>query len=381
MPDEDQRVTPAVAGAAGVDRPGSVRHDAVRATPGLAVEFIDRPERLEALAGEIDALMARTGAPASSSWPALRAGMANDPESRIWAVVVRRAEAAVGAALFTLQQRVGMWVLRSMTQSDQEGWLAAVDDVAADALGQAVAEGLRELHLPWRMELRLMPADDPVLASLVRAMPTSHLQPFTSVARLACDAASPLASCLSYNTRVAVARARKRIAAAGLSLGIHWTREREQIDAALDEVIDLRCRRDVQLRGVALLHDPQERAVFENTVRGHAAAGRTRLLTLRLDGALAAFAVCFEASGRLHVNSNMAAPSWLQYSPGTIANAEVVAAAHRDPGVRDIDWGPGLQRYKLSGEYVQVDQLVNFHAWSSAGCRLAWTLYDRMARR
>lgn len=375
-------MTPAVAGAAGVERPGGAWRDAaVRALPGLDVEFVDRAERLETLAAEIDALMARTGAPASSSWPALRAGLAHLPDARVWGVIVRRGDAAVGAALFTLQHRVGLWVLRSMTQDDQEGWLAAVDDVAADALGQAVAAGLRALHLPWRMELRMMPADDPVLASLTKALPSSRLQPVTSVARLACDAAAPLASCLSYNTRVAVARARKRITAAGLSLGIQWTRESEQIEAALDEVIDLRCRRDVQLRGSALLDDPRMRALFEDTVRGHAAAGRARLLTLRLDGALAAFAVCFEASGRLHVNSNMAAPDWLDYSPGTIANAEVVAAAHRDPRVRDVDWGPGLQRYKLSGDKVQVDQLVNFLAWSSASCRLAWTFYDRMARR
>jgi len=378
--DGDPGVTPAVAGTTRVERPGSIPHDAVRAVPAFDVEFIDRTDRLQTLAAEIDALMARTGAPASSGWPALRAGLAHDPEARIWAVVVRRADVAVGAALFTLRHRVGIWVLRSMTQSDQEGWLAAIDDVAADALGRAVAEGLRELHLPWRMELRLMPADDPVLASLLRSLPTGHLQPVTSVARLACDAATPLASCLSYNTRVAVTRARKRIASAGLTLGIHWTRESDQIEAALDEVIELRCRRDVQLRGTALLRDPRERALFEDTVRGNAAAGRTRLLTLRLDGALAAFAVCFEAAGRLHVNSNMAAPEWLEYSPGTIANAEVVAAAHRDPGVRDVDWGPGLQRYKLSGDQVQVDQLVDFHAWSSAGCRLAWTLYRKTRR-
>jgi len=382
VPDNDPPLTAGVAAAHGVDRPAdsSARRAEASARIPLEVEQVDQLDRLETLAGELDTLLGRTGAPASARWPELRAGLAHDPQARPRAVVVRRANSPVAVALLTARLRNGAWILHGVNQDDSEGWLAALDDEAAEALAAALTAALLNLHRPWMLDLRMQPTDDPVIAALHRMLPCSVIIPGVEVAKLACDTSRSLARCLSRNTRNACARARKRIAAAGLRPILEWTREAAVIERHLDEVVTLHRRRNHQLRGFAGLDDPRQREHFKDTVRLQAGAGRARLLTFRLDGQLAAFALCFESAGQLLVYSNMASPDWLDFSPGTIANAEIVAAAHRDPSVREVDWGPGLQRYKLSGEGVRVEQLVQFNAWSSVSFRMVWSIVERVRR-
>jgi len=350
------------------------------ATAPVEVESVDQLDRLEALAGELDDLLARSGAPATARWPTVRAELAHDPQARPRAVVVRRDGSAVATALLTAHLRNGAWIVHGANPPDAQGWLAALDDEAAPALARALGEMLQSLHRPWMLELRMLPADDATVAALHSDLPCSVVADGAEVAKLACDGSTTLSTCLSRNTRNAVTRAQKRIAAAGLQPLLEWTREPQVIERQLNEVVTLHRRRNHQLRGFAGLDDPRQRELFKDTVRLQAAAGRARLLTLRLEGQLAAFALCFESGKQLLVYSNMASPDWLGYSPGTIANAEVVAAAHRDPSVREVDWGPGLQRYKLSGGTVRVERLVHFTAWSSSSFRLAWSIFDLVRR-
>ena len=347
----------------------------------FVAELVDDLARLDALGGELDALHERTGAPASARWAAIHAGMKHDPAARPWCVVVREGSTIVAAALATARPRRRAWAIRSATHPDEPGWLAAIDTDASAALADGLAWSLDRIGRPWRLEWRHLPAGDPTLASLRQVLPVATVQASAEDAQLACDAGVGPMPGLSRNTRSAVRRAHKRIAAAGLRCELAWLRDVSGIAANLDAVVGVHQDRNRQLRGSAGLDDPAQRALFEETVRAQAGAGRARLLTLRLSGDLAAFAICFEASGTLHVYSNMASPDWLDFSPGTIANAEVVLAASRDPGLRAIDWGTGLQRYKLSGTHVHVEHLAHLQAWSSLACRLAWTLRDRLLRR
>jgi CelD/BcsL family acetyltransferase involved in cellulose biosynthesis len=103
-------------------------------------------------------------------------------------------------------------------------------------------------------------------------------------------------------------------------------------------------------------------------VLAHAGRGDADLLTLRLDGDLAAFAVCLRSGGgELYVYSNYVSPRWLDHSAGTIANAEVVRYAFAQPGLTGVDWAPGPQRYKLSRAELRRTQHVQ--AWSSPTVR------------
>src|SRR5436309_10940464 len=82
----------------------------------------------------------------------------------------------------------------------------------------------------------------------------------------------------------------------------------------------------------------------------------------------------------LHVSTirehdpNRVSPAWLRYSPGTIANGEVVRHAFEDPSCHGVNWGGGLQRYKLSGEVTLVP-CQTLYAWSSAAARLLLQLH------
>ena len=344
-------------------------------------ELVEELGRLEALGDELDSLQERTGAPASARWGAVHAGMVHDPRARPWCVIVRRGPLIVASALAVSRPRLGAWIIHSATHRDEPGWLAALDGPASDALAVAVSGSLRSLRRPWRLHWRHLPADDPTLATLRAGLPVAAVLESAEEAQLSCDGVDDSGNGLSRNTRSVVARARKRIDAAGLACELAWTRDAAAIAAELGDVVDVHRRRNRQLRGVAGLDDPGQRALFEETVRAHADAGRARLLTLRLGGELAAFAICFEASGTLHVYSNMASPDWLDYSPGTIANAEVVRAAGGDAALQSVDWGLGLQRYKLSGSQVHVRHLVHLWAWSSLVGRVAWALGGRLAQR
>ena len=348
---------------------------------GVETALIEDLARLELLGDEIDALHERTGAPASARWAAVHAGMLHDRRAAPWCVVVRRGPEIVAAALAVARLRLGAWAIRGATHPDEPGWLAALDGDAGTELAAAVAGSLRGLHRPWGLAWRHLPADDSTLAALRAELSISAVLASGDDAQLNCDSVDDVAGGLSRNTRSVVSRARQRIAAAGLSCEITWTRDAAGIAARLDEVVDVHRHRNRQLRGAAGLDDPGQRALFVETVLAHADAGRARLLTLRLDGRLAAFAICFESAGILHVYSNMASPDWLEFSPGTIANAEVVRAVGRDPVLQAVDWGLGLQRYKLSGPRVQVRHMVHLWAWSSLVGRVAWALGDRLVGR
>jgi CelD/BcsL family acetyltransferase involved in cellulose biosynthesis len=343
------------------------------------VEFIDRLGLLDGIGAEIDALHERTSAPASARWAVIRAGMTHQPSAQPWCVVVRSGSVLVAAALGIADLRHGTWSVRSATHPDEPGWLAAVDAEAGEALAAALTRSLERFRLPWSLEWRHLPARDPILPILCRLLQPSAAVPSASDPQLVFDAETRMHGNLSSNTRSAVSRARKRIQAAGRHEAMDWMFDAGEIEACVDPIVDIHQRRNRQLRGVAGLDDPHKRALFEDTVRAQAGAGRARLLTLRLDGRLAAYALCFEASGRLYVYSNMASPDWLQFSPGTITNAELVTAASRDSSIRAVDWGPGLQRYKLSGGRLHVEQLCHLRAWSSNAYRLAWSLRHRLS--
>ncbi len=358
------------------NRPGGGWHGA-----GCETELIEDLGRLETLGDEIDGLQERTGAPASARWAAVHAGMLHDRRAAPWCVIVRRGPEIVATALAVARLRLGAWAIHGATNPDEPGWLAALDGAASAELAAALAGSLRGLRRPWGLEWRHLPADDATLAALRAEFSISAVLASAEDAQLNCDSVDDVAGGLSRNTRSVVSRARRRIAAAGLSCEIAWTRDAAGIAAQLDEVVEVHRHRNRQLRGAAGLDDPDQRALFEETVRAHAESGRGRLLTLRLDGRLAAFAICFESAGILHVYSNMASPAWLDFSPGTVANAEVVRAAGRDPGLQAVDWGLGLQRYKLSGQHVQVRHVVHLWAWSSLVGRLAWALGDRLTGR
>jgi hypothetical protein len=263
-------------------------------------------------------------------------------------------------------------------------------------LAVALARSLRAIRNPWVLHLRCLELADPAVAAITEELAVTRSDNGVSP-RINFSSGEPLTAYLSRNTRSALAKAHNRIKNAGLVIEMRWTREPEEIDAIVPEILRLCRKRSSQLgHDVDVRLDRIERqhldgsvlanadyrsylarcASFVDVVHSYGEAGVARLLTLRLNGQLASYALCLESAGTMLVYSNMMSPDWARYSAGAISNAEVVRTAHSDGGIRCLDWGTGLQRYKLSGG-ATLHPHQNIHAWSSEMAREAWVWTQR----
>ncbi len=330
--------------------------------------------RLATYGAELDNLFDRADAPLAARWPSLDTWLRHHPQDEPWAVLVRRGARLggelAGAAVLARQLRLGCWKLGPAGVEGEPVCLAAADPPATTALATAIRHALGQLDRPWLLRLTDLPDPDPVATALLAGLPISARQPGPDAPQLRFVPGQPLTAYLSRNTRAAVAKARNRIGGDGLTADIAWTAAPGEVAAALPEVMDVHRRRSIQVHGSSAFNDPVAAVYFDAVVRRHASAGNVRLLTLRLDRALAAFALCLLDRDMLWVYANMVSPDWLRYSAGTISNAEVVRWAYTAPETTGVDWGTGLQRYKLSGA-VTLRPSQHLYAWSSRGVRLS----------
>jgi hypothetical protein len=243
-----------------------------------------------------------------------------------------------------------------------ESPVAACDDDALVRLGVGIGAALRALNRPWRLKLELPKA------SILRGVLTAELPVSTvsagarrPILRFNGDDPSPK-QLLGRNTYSAMAKARNRIGREGHSLDVGW----EPIREALPEVVTVDHDRDLESRGATL--DARGLRFYHQVIERH--AGCWRLLTVQIDGSLAAYALCLKDGDALRVCHNQVAPGWRRYSAGLVANAELVLRAASDPSVGEVDWGCGEQRYKLSLSNTMIDAQV-LTAWSSPVLRAA----------
>jgi hypothetical protein len=322
-------------------------------------------DEIRTRAGDLEAALAATGAEVSARWPAVDIWLQHHPGEQPWAVLIDDEHEYQAVAILSRRRRHGVGFVHSATEPGTRAAVLARGEPAGIRLADAIVGELSRSRGPWTMTLGLLPEPDPVATALRRRLRHAQSVPGPAVPRLIFEPGSDLRSHLSRNTRSAVARARNRLVdAVGAPVEFAWLTARDQADAVLAEVIDLHRRRNRQLREHALLDDPAAAAYFEDMVTRHAEAGRLHLLTARVNGELAAFAVCFRAGATSWVYANLVAPEWTDFSLGTMANAEVVRRFHAEPSTACLDWGAGAQRYKLSGG-AQVSGTQVLHAWSS----------------
>lgn len=281
-------------------------------------------------------------------------------------------------AVAPLARRRRPWGLEVATMGGgalQESPVAACDDDALVSLGVGIGAALRALNRPWRLTLELPKVS--ILACVLTAeLPVSTVYAGyrRPILRFNGDDLSPK-QLLGRNTYSALAKARNRIGREGHSLEVGW----EPIREALPEVVTVHRDRDLELRGATM--DARELRFYHQVIERH--AGFWRLLTVRIDGSLAAYALCLKDRDALRVCYNEVAPGWRRYSAGLIANAELVLRAASDPSVGEVDWGGGEQRYKLSLSNTVIDAQV-LTAWSSPVLRAALACkneFDTRSRR
>jgi CelD/BcsL family acetyltransferase involved in cellulose biosynthesis len=243
---------------------------------------------------------------------------------------------------------LGAVIAKAGVPGEPYGFLHS-DHETGSELARAVAGAVSENGWMWRLHVTDLPADDRCTDELVALLGRARRHEASTTPHLDVGPGADPRERPSRNTRQADAKARNRIVREGHRLEQRWTSDPAEIRAVLPGLVRLHVRRNEDLDRAALLRIPRQRDLFMDTVLGHADDRRVRLLLTHIDDRLAAFALCLESGSRWWVYANYADPEFLRYSPGTITNAEVVRSAYADPAVTVLDWGAGLQRYKLSG--------------------------------
>lgn len=278
------------------------------------------------------------------------------------------------APLARRRVRGGVEVIAIGDDALDESPLVACDDVAAHGLASGMAGALRSQRCRWRLCLRRLPVRCPLADALVQQLSPVVMFPDSRRPVLRFTDDRPPRGWLTRNVANALSKAQNRIAREGHALDVGW----EPIDDRLPELLMIHRERDVDLRGATLLDDAQEAAFYQSVVMHH--GSHWRLLTVRVDGSLAAYALCLHDGSTLRVWDNRVSPRYKRYSAGLIANAELVQRAAVDASVDAVDWGSGEQRYKtsLSNELVATNVLV---AWSSSAVRTALAFRNRFDER
>jgi hypothetical protein len=332
---------------------------------------LKRREQISYYREQLDSLFSETFAPSTMRWPLLESWLRYNPKAEPIGILIWNDQVLVAAALLALQHGKGFCKITKIGVLGEPYCLSARDQFSSDLLGEGVINVLHSIKKPWILYLTDLPDADPVARAINTRLKLSDISIFSNSPQLRFDRESGLIPYLSPNTRSAVAKAKNRIKRDGLMMDMQWWTEACQIEKLLDEIVHVHRERNRQKRGLALLDDPVAAAFFRETVLNYAKAKRIRLLTLRLAGSLAAFAIGILDRDMLWMYANLVSPNWLRYSAGTIINAEVVRWACRVPSIKAVNWGAGIQRYKMSGN-VMLTPSIKLMAWSSWPIRLAW---------
>jgi hypothetical protein len=332
-------------------------------------------QALRARASDFERIFCTIAAPATGRWPGLLIWMETHREYEPWGMLIEHNSEFVAAAILTRHRHFGLWHIGKPGGGGDPVRFAALNDDAAAMLAQAIMDSIRNFGGPWILEIPdLAYPSDQVVAFLQSNLHCSQTQQTSPVPCLLFAPNVPLTKYLSSNTRSSVAKARNRIQREGIQMIQGWTRDPTRINELMPQIMDTYNSRDQQLRSKSLISDPLAESYLMSFVTEHALQGLIDLLTIHFDGELAAFALCLLDNEEEWVLVNRASPTWLRYSPGTIANAEVVRHAFEDIRCQGVNWGGQPQRYKLSGDVTLIPR-QSLYAWSSAKVRLLLKLY------
>jgi CelD/BcsL family acetyltransferase involved in cellulose biosynthesis len=337
---------------------------------GVRVQLLSGTDALDVLSERLDDLHAATACPVTARRPWLSAWLRCYQEQEPVVLVVEDPDGRLeGAALLARRRHMGMTHVVAMGHGPSDATRLAVrSSAAAEELGRALAEFLTSLPPPWRLLLRHLPQDDHVAAVLSDRL--RHVQSVpgcvSPVTRFNTDRS--LRAYVSRNHYQQVKRMHNRILREGLSVDIAHLREAGDVAAVLDEVETLCHARDLQTRGWSALKNSSAGLFFPYVIQDHADRGEVELTTLRLDGQLAAYVLCFRDGGAYRMWSCRVAPAWLRYGAGRLANNAALEHALSDRDCTAFDWMRGDEGYKRSMAN-HVEQAQDVLAWSSATVR------------
>jgi len=337
------------------------------------------PDVLDILSDRLDDLHAAAASPVTARRPWLSAWLRCYRNLEPVAVVVEDADGTLeGVALLARRRTLGLTEVVAMGHGpSDEARLPVRSRAAAEDLARALADFLASLPRPWRLLLRHIPQDDPVIRALARRLRHVQMVPGSVSPVTVFGRDRSLRAYVSRNHYQQVKRMQNRIAREGLSFGIAHLSTAGEVAAVLHEVETLCYARDVQVRGWSALRHGSAGPFFRHVVMDHAERGEVELTTLRLDGELAAYVLCFRDAGAYRMWSCRVAPAWLRYGAGRLANNAALEHALSDQGSTAFDWMRGDEGYKQSMAN-HTEQAEDVLAWSSLTVRVVMNAPRRL---
>lgn len=333
-------------------------------------------DALARLDAEHDALCRQAGAhlTARSTW--MRAVLACSDATPVYLEVHDGAQRRAGV---TLAWRPGRLLHRvegpgpGVTDSH---WFPALDADAARRLAHEIDAFLGSLGR-WQLQVDSAPPDDPCLVELRRLLPVHRVTPGDGMPRLRVGADRAIESYLSKSTRYRARRSQRAVADVGAELEVVTLADQAQIEAALPEVLQVHRARDHQLGRVSDVDNASYARLYRELVLRHAARGEVRLLTVRVDGALAAYQLMFRDGSALRMWDGRLNPAFDELGPAKLSCVEMVQGVLDDPELDELDFMRGEEPYKTA--YTnEVVATVDLWAWSGRATRLPRVGYESL---
>jgi CelD/BcsL family acetyltransferase involved in cellulose biosynthesis len=328
------------------------------------------PNVLQELGSALDDLHAATEAPITARRVWLQNWIGCHPDYEPWALAIESDQGRLEAAAL-LALRHGSRVLEIVAlghgPSDQAR-LPARDEAAAKALARLVAGRLRRLPGPWRLNLEQLPVDDAVAREIVRLSRSAATVPGDSSPRIRIGVDRTINRYVGRNTRGLVSNKSNRLRRAGFVPSFAQLTEHDEIVRVLPEMEWVRRQRDGMLLRISDLDDEHKACFWRSVVLAFALRDEAEVTTLRIDGELAAYCICFVDGSAYRYWDGRFAPKWSQFSPGALVLHAAVCRTIADESFDEFDWMRGEERFKAgaSNDVVPAQHLL---AWSSPAVR------------
>jgi len=297
------------------------------------------------------------------------------PDWQPWLVLVEGGDELLAAAPLARRRRKGLLEVALVGDGPtDDARLPARTEAAAEKLAEGIVTGLPRRG-PWRLRLSQVPPGDPVVGALMARLPHASARAVEGMPLVEISEGAVPDQYLSRNAKKSLAKVRNRIRDRGLEVDVRWTTDADHIVDLLPDLMRVHRERDVALGRRPDHDDPRAATFYREVLTRHARAGQVDLLTLCLDGDLAAFVAGFRDGRTLRSWDNRLSPRWADVSAGRLANSEALRHVVTSSAYDALDWMRGEEPYKLQTA-TRVVPSGEVRAWSSRTVRWGEDMVD-----
>jgi hypothetical protein len=297
-------------------------------------------DSIEAFDGAIDELARRCHAPVTARWAWLRASIDHDGLQASACLLTGLGAGLRGAAVVLHHlDESGVRHVRLASGGDgHRAALLAVDDDAAYALGEALAEMLAATDGPVSLQLGPLPRNDPRLQNLLAAFRGASVRTTVDVIPSVRAESVDIADYLTHGMRRTLRKSHNRLTTDGVVAEFTTTTDAEEIIARLPQVAAVSRERDHAGGRESLLDDEAGMRRWTARLTDLARLCHLELNTLLLDGEPAAYVVGVQDGHSYRLVEGRFVMAWKRYAPGRLLEAHVLQRVLRDSGLDELDW-------------------------------------------